>query len=61
MFRISHFGINPVVGGSPAIERMADERISIVVGERGQTVPISFIVFNDVIFMAMKIGVVVIT
>lgn len=59
LFRINHFGINPVVGGSPPIDRTVDDRISMVVGDSNQIVPMSFIVFNDVVFMVMKIGVVV--
>lgn len=61
LFRISHFGMNPVIGGSPPVDKMVADRSSIRAGEEVHTVPMSFIVVDDVMFMTRKMGVVVIT
>lgn len=60
LFRTSHFGIKPVIGGSPPSDRTAIESSSMVAGEVGHVVPISLIVVDDEILIVRKIGIVVI-
>lgn len=60
LFRINHFGMNPVIGGNPPKERTVIESRSIMVGELDHIIPMSFIVVNDVRFMVRKIGIVVV-
>lgn len=58
LFRISHFGMNPVSGGSPPIDRIVTVRIDASCGDVIHVVPISLIVVDDVVCSMIKIGVV---
>lgn len=60
LFRMSHFGMNPVRGGRPARDRMISSVISIRCGEVVHMIPMSLIVVVDDVFSVRKIGVVVI-
>jgi len=58
LFRMSHFGIKPVSGGRPPIDRIVIVMIDASCGEVIHVVPMSLIVVDDVVFNIMKIGVV---
>lgn len=58
LFRMSHFGMNPVSGGSPLSDRMVRVKIDASCGDRVHMVPMSFTVEDDVECSMRKIGVV---
>lgn len=58
LFRISHFGMNPVRGGRPPIDRIVIVSIDASCGDVVHMAPMSLIVVDDVIFIIRKIGVV---
>lgn len=58
LFRMSHFGMKPVSGGSPPRERMDSVRADVSWGEAVHMVPRSLIVLDAVEWSIMKIGVV---
>lgn len=58
LFRISHFGMNPVRGGRPLIDRIVIVSIDASCGDVVHMVPMSLIVVDDVVFIIRKIGVV---
>lgn len=60
LFRMSHFGMNPVRGGRPARDRVVSSIISIRWGEVAHMVAMSLIVVVVDAFSMRKIGVVVI-
>lgn len=58
LFRISHFGMKPVSGGSPPRDKMVSVRADVSWGEAVHMVPRSLIVADAVECSIMKIGVV---
>lgn len=58
LFRMSHFGMNPVSGGSPPIDRIVVISAVVISGDVVHMVPISFIVVDDVECSSMNTGVV---
>lgn len=58
LFRISHFGMNPVRGGSPPKDRIDSVRADVSWGEAVHITPRSLIVVDIVECSIMKIGVV---
>lgn len=58
LFRISHFGMKPVRGGSPPIDRIVIVSIDASCGDVIHVVPISLIVVDDVVWSMRKTGVV---
>lgn len=49
LFKISHFGIKPVRGGRPLIDRIVIVSIDVSCGDVVQVVPMSLIVVDDVV------------
>lgn len=58
LLRISHFGMNPVSGGSPPIDRIVAISAVVISGDVVHMVPISFIVVDDVECSSINTGVV---
>lgn len=58
LFRMSHFGMNPVNGGSPPIDRIVAINAVVISGDVVHMVPISFIVVDDVECSSINTGVV---
>lgn len=58
LFRMSHFGMKPVRGGSPPRDRMDSVRADVSWGEAVHINPRSLIVVDVVEWSIMKIGVV---
>lgn len=58
LFRISHFGMKPVRGGSPPIDRIVIVSIDASCGDVIHVVPMSLIVVDDVVWSMRKTGVV---
>lgn len=59
LFKINHFGIKPVRGGSPPSDRIDSVRADVSWGEAVHIVPKSLIVVDVVECSIRKIGVVV--
>lgn len=59
LFRISHFGMNPVRGGRPPSERMEVESANIRCGDEVHMFPMSLMDDDEVRFVMSRIGVVV--
>lgn len=58
LFRISHFGMKPVSGGSPPRDRIDSVRADVSWGEAVHIIPRSLIVVDVVEWSIMKMGMV---